>query len=832
MSAAVPAVGVPNLDEALLEQVTSQLVLRQPNRDAIEVVALRMSQWYERPRKTFFEGVIDSATGVGKTFIIAGALDYYAALGFRNFAIIAPGATILNKTVAQFNPGPKSLLPLLATTPKVITSENFRTSDVAAALEDEDLVKLYVFTVQALLKPTSSKVGRRTHEFQEGLGGAFYAHLEGLDDLLLFADEHHTYFGQAFSKAVRDLTPLGLVGLTGTPHKKTPPEDIIFRYPLAAAIAERYVKTPVLVGRKDDRTDEHTQLLDGAALLEAKERALHNYCQRTGEPPVHPIMLVNCRDIDHARDIVAYLGSDQFCEGWYGGEGVVLEVHSDQSEKALEDLDHVEETGNPCRIIVQVGMLKEGWDVKNVYVIASLRASVSDILTEQTLGRGLRLPFGAYTDVPLLNELDVLAHERYQDLLKRTGVLREGFIDKRTVIERFTNADGEIEVGISTATVDVPVFDRDEATEGQESDDGELEIDGLAGGGAVSVGSVEERVRAAEVVAAAKLLLPRAGVPTIQVPVVQTTAVAAQFRLAQVVEESAFRELGHKLAVEPDEYLKRTKLEAVVSEDAAGQRSADIVTDEALERVEAVRVVEDLDEARAAVVAAVMNDRLVTSRTGEPAQVQRLLDAVVAGAGDEAPVVLSAYRRALVAGMIREIRRAKAKLPHATQVVESVEPADFDPVRFAREPTSGDRKGGKFKRGLAYTGWKKSLFAQAWFDSSTEREAANILDEADDIEVWVRLHINDLPILWDGADSTYNPDLLAIGTDGRHWVIETKSDKDLPTEAVQEKRAAALAWANTVSAATGTKWSYLLAAERDLKDASGSWARLRTATGV
>jgi type III restriction enzyme len=30
--------------------------------------------------------------------------------------------------------------------------------------------------------------------------------------------------------------------------------------------------------------------------------------------------------------------------------------------------------------MVSVGMLKEGWDVKNVYVIASLRASVSDIL--------------------------------------------------------------------------------------------------------------------------------------------------------------------------------------------------------------------------------------------------------------------------------------------------------------------------------------------------------------------------------------------------------------------------------------------------------------------
>ena len=50
---------------------------------------------------------------------------------------------------------------------------------------------------------------------------------------------------------------------------------------------------------------------------------------------------------------------------------------------------------SPYRIVVSVGMLKEGWDNKAVYVIASMRASVSTILTEQTLGRGLRLPFGA-----------------------------------------------------------------------------------------------------------------------------------------------------------------------------------------------------------------------------------------------------------------------------------------------------------------------------------------------------------------------------------------------------------------------------------------------------
>ncbi len=88
--------------------------------------------------------------------------------------------------------------------------------------------------------------------------------------MVVFADEHHCYYGPAFSKAVRDLDPWVLVGLTATPDKKTPKKQIIFRYPLAAAIADKLVKTPVIVGRRDDRTDALTKLTDGVTLLQAK----------------------------------------------------------------------------------------------------------------------------------------------------------------------------------------------------------------------------------------------------------------------------------------------------------------------------------------------------------------------------------------------------------------------------------------------------------------------------------------------------------------------------------------------------------------------------------
>ncbi len=67
-----------------------------------------------------------------------------------------------------------------------------------------------------------------------------------------------------------------------------PDEQIIYRYPLAAAIADKLVKTPVIVGRKDDRTDSLTKLTDGATLLRAKAEAVDSHVAATEGQPVRP----------------------------------------------------------------------------------------------------------------------------------------------------------------------------------------------------------------------------------------------------------------------------------------------------------------------------------------------------------------------------------------------------------------------------------------------------------------------------------------------------------------------------------------------------------------
>jgi type III restriction enzyme len=106
-------------------------------------------------------------------------------------------------------------------------------------------------------------------------------------------------------------------------------------------------------------------------------------------------------------------------------QGHTLVITSESKEEDLKKLDEVEQPDSEVRILFAVNELKEGWDVKNVYVIVSMRASVSTILTEQTLGRGLRLSFGRYTGIQLLDTLAVLAHERCEQLLKPQGHLRE-----------------------------------------------------------------------------------------------------------------------------------------------------------------------------------------------------------------------------------------------------------------------------------------------------------------------------------------------------------------------------------------------------------------------
>lgn len=813
--------GTLDLGADSIAEISARLDLREPNREALETIAAEVSQWYEVDGKEPpFECVVDSATGVGKTYVLIGSLEFFvAARSVADFVIITPGRTILEKSEDNLTPGhPKSLLGPMSFRPVVVTAENFATPSMRAAMDDPSQVKIYLFTVQSLIRP-QSKTARKTHKFQEGLGTEFYEHLQSVENLVVFADEHHCYYGAAFSKAVRDLNPWVLIGLTATPDRKTPKDEIIFRYPLAAAVADKLVKTPVIVGRKDDRTDPLTKLTDGIILLQAKEEAVSAYCKATGLPRINPVMLVVAKSIEDADEYGDIIRSSDFFGGGFSDS--VLVIHSDSPDKALSELERVEDLDSKVRIIISVGMLKEGWDVKNVYVIVSMRASVSEILTEQTLGRGMRLPFGSYTGIEILDTLEVVAHERYEDLLKKAGVLNEAFIDFRTRAALRVNAQGQQVAVIETVTPGaIPIG---------VSEDGQAIPMAGGEGQAPTLTSIEQR--AGQAGAAVKKLkreiAPRPDAPMIELPALRMTSVQSVFSVADITDKDRFRQLGEALAADPEGELSRTLVGARIVTGLDGIRRTELVTSTAADRVVSTPTLFDLMELRKHLEDLVLASPAVPARKDQRQAVQPLIDKFLEGLGEKAEEVLSANLERAGARLVRLVASEQKRFMAKPSYEEVVEIKPFNPTRATDKEISTDRLG-VFTRSAAYEGWERSLFPVEWFDSAPERVVANMVDVDPNVVCWVRLHIGELPILWNSEGRKYNPDLIVIEKDGMYWLVEVKGDKDMETEDVKGKREAAERWSNHVNAdkTVKGKWRYLLVSESDIATAKGSWAAL------
>jgi len=302
--------------------------------------------------------------------------------------------------------------------------------------------------------------------------------------------------------------------------------------------------------------------------------------------------------------------------------------------------------------------------------------------------------------------------------------------------------------------------------------------------------------------------------------------VRVKFSLADITETAEFRKLGERISADPVGELRRVTISARTTKGPDGIYRTQMVTAPAVDRVESAGALLPLEAARSRLAQAVLAAPAVPARPQEAKALAPLLDAFLAGLGDKAEAVLSAYMDRAVAGFITLLNSEQRRFTTKPQYDEVVELFSLAPARFSKRDTDPDRMG-KHKRGAAYD-YNKSLYAQDWFDSGTERDLANLLDNGNDIEWWLRLQLGDLPILW-ASGREYHPDFIARDQSGVTWVIEVKSDKDLPSEEVQAKREAAKRWANHVSAdeqVDGT-WRYLLVSETHLATAKGNWAALK-----
>jgi type III restriction enzyme len=411
---------------AVLDEISSGLDYKSAQLENVAKTATEKSR-FAKPVQfdtQFPSFCLALATGVGKTRLMGGCIYYlWKSKGYRNFFILAPNITIYEKLRAELNQAhAKYMFVGLSDFPRpdVYDGDNYLRFNPQAALFDENQIRVFIFNISKIFTARTD-TEFKFHRFNEYLGNSFSAILQEMDDLVVLMDESHRYRGEASLNAINHLKPVLGLEFTATPKYK---QNVIYAFNLAQSIG-RFVKTPTVVTRtnlttSDAQEMEKLKLLDGMTRHELKKSRLAEYCQANNLPLVKPFVLISTKDTTHASQIRAQIESDSFCEGAYKGK--VIEIHSgtrgEETDENVARLLVVEQPTSAVEVVVHVNMLKEGWDVKNLYTIIPLRASVSEILTEQTIGRGLRLPFGKITDDYDLDALEIISHDQYAKLIQ------------------------------------------------------------------------------------------------------------------------------------------------------------------------------------------------------------------------------------------------------------------------------------------------------------------------------------------------------------------------------------------------------------------------------
>ena len=437
--------------------ISGRLSLRPPQRQSLEILdrlteispptkgpdleaALAIIR-SEFPSVTDFEREFPSvcfalATGVGKTRLMGAFITYlHLAHGFKHFFVLAPNLTIYNKLIGDFTPNsPKyvfrGISEFAVDAPAIITGDNYE-SQAGGLFDQTWRCVVNIFNISKINSEVRGGKSPRIKRLSEYLGESYFDYLAGLDDLVILMDESHRYRASAGIRAINELKPILGLELTATPFVETakgslPFKNVILDYPLGQAMADGFVKEPAVVTRKDfnpkgmsSEEVEQLKLEDGVRLHESVKVDLETYARETSNPIVKPFVLVIARDTTHAGQLLQLIQSDKFFEGRYREK--VIQVDSSKTGKdedeMIQRLLAVESTEEPTEIVIHVNMLKEGWDVTNLYTIVPLRAANARILIEQSIGRGLRLPYGKRTGVTAVDRLNIIAHDKFQEII-------------------------------------------------------------------------------------------------------------------------------------------------------------------------------------------------------------------------------------------------------------------------------------------------------------------------------------------------------------------------------------------------------------------------------
>jgi type III restriction enzyme len=402
-----------------------------------ETLVKKECRLFEEFERGFPSICFSIATGIGKTRLMGAFVTYLVKeKGIKNFFILSPNITIYQKLKDDFgNKGAEKYvfkgLTEIANNAVIITGEDYETKGIKASDDSIQINMFNIGKINADIK-TTTKDGRtlppKIKRFRETLGDSYYNYLVNLKDLVIIMDESHRYRGERGMETLDELNPLLGIELTATPIDASTNKrfkNIVFEYGLADALKEGlFIKNPAVVTRADtdfkgmnENEIEKLKLKDAVQMHRDTKISIQNYVADNDLNPVKPTILVSCKDTTHAKSIFEYVTSNEFYEGEFKEKTLQIDSTS-KTDDQVEQLLTLEKPGNRIEIVIHVDMLKEGWDVSNLYTIVPLRAANALTLIEQTIGRGLRLPFGGKrTGVEKVDMLSIMMHDKFQEVV-------------------------------------------------------------------------------------------------------------------------------------------------------------------------------------------------------------------------------------------------------------------------------------------------------------------------------------------------------------------------------------------------------------------------------
>ena len=336
---------------------------------------------------------------------------------------------------------------------------------VDPSLDDDDLRDYF-------LSPFGPKPVGKTTDSHVDLGEI----VREVDELAVFNDEaHHVHDSRmVWFKSIQDIHNRMLqkdcrlslqIDVTATPKHNNGAIFVqtVSDYPLVEAIHQNVVKHPTLPDAAScARLQEHKSAIFTERYADFLQLGIEEWKksyadhEALGKKAVLFVMVDDTRNCD---EVGTYL--EKICPELAGGvlvihtkaNGEISEAASGKSKEELEILrkaaNDIDDWSSPYKAIVSVLMLKEGWDVRNVTTIVGLRAytSKSNILPEQTLGRGLRRMYFGSDTPEHVSVMGTPAFMEFVETIKTEGIefervpMGKGAARKESLVVEVDNGD-------------------------------------------------------------------------------------------------------------------------------------------------------------------------------------------------------------------------------------------------------------------------------------------------------------------------------------------------------------------------------------------------------